>query len=519
MDVFLYYYALANALLDKTISPRDEWLGMYMLGKQIGYMHISLETTTFLGKPAYHISEMEEMWIAVDEEESHNKTTTDYYLDLNLTPIYEARVYTFAKKLASTNETKASKESFIIKYNANKAECQLTKDGKITGKSIELPSTVDFAKRWKYDLGAIKLSVGDHIQYNWIDSDNFSIEKFNCEVTGQEDITISGKSYKTIVLTQKEKMKEWLLESGEQIKYENPNNGFMRIRQSREEALNWLECSPVNFTELLTIAVKPSIPHPDQLTQLNIRIINFPFNPDKITSDSRQSAVLKDGSVEYNISASSFEPSKSVKIPVKAKEYSQYLAESAGIEVKNAAIKELARSTVGDETNAYIAASKLRAWVKENIKTGEDNLPKESAVAILAAKTGVCRHKALLYTALARAAGIPTRLVVGFTYSDDSLQGHAWAESFVGEWVPFDPTLFTDFVDATHIKLEEGIDAAVVIPVTANKLAKAEVISYKPTETPVMVSPCPPGYTVLHCPDGGIVCIPPGGTNPGCGNQ
>ena len=72
----------------------------------------------------------------------------------------------------------------------------------------------------------------------------------------------------------------------------------------------------------------------------------------------------------------------------------------------------------------------------------------------------MCRDYATLYTALARAAGVPTRLCAGIVYADGKFFYHAWAESFVGQWVAFDPTLYdpkqASFVDATHIKFAQG---------------------------------------------------------------
>jgi hypothetical protein len=102
-----------------------------------------------------------------------------------------------------------------------------------------------------------------------------------------------------------------------------------------------------------------------------------------------------------------------------------------------------------------------------------------SAVDILNKPSGVCRDYAILYTALARAAGIPTRLVAGLVYMNGSFYYHAWAESFVGEWVPFDATLSTDFVDATHIKLTEGHATSMFVMAQIIGKLKAEVIEYK----------------------------------------
>ena len=84
-----------------------------------------------------------------------------------------------------------------------------------------------------------------------------------------------------------------------------------------------------------------------------------------------------------------------------------------------------------------------------------------SASDIYEKRRGVCRDYATLYGAIARAAGVPTRLCTGIVYANGRFFYHAWAESYVGEWVTFDPTLYdpahpVSYVDATHIKFAQG---------------------------------------------------------------
>jgi hypothetical protein len=68
---------------------------------------------------------------------------------------------------------------------------------------------------------------------------------------------------------------------------------------------------------------------------------------------------------------------------------------------------------------------------------------------------GVCTEYSTLFTALARSIGIPVRYLSGYVYSDkfQNWMGHSWAEAYVGEWVPVDPTWFeVGALDAMHIE-------------------------------------------------------------------
>lgn len=54
---------------------------------------------------------------------------------------------------------------------------------------------------------------------------------------------------------------------------------------------------------------------------------------------------------------------------------------------------------------------------------------------------GVCQHYAVIFTAIARALKIPTRIIVGFHLSEDSAGGHAWNEVEIrkGVWQVVEP--------------------------------------------------------------------------------
>jgi transglutaminase-like putative cysteine protease len=100
-------------------------------------------------------------------------------------------------------------------------------------------------------------------------------------------------------------------------------------------------------------------------------------------------------------------------------------------------------------------AKLLVQWVAREIKgTVTDN---QSVLETLKTRNGNCQTHARLYTALARAAGIPTRFVSGLIYSKG--QGfvyHSWAESYLNGWVAVDPTFGEFPAGITHIKLVTG---------------------------------------------------------------
>ena len=79
-----------------------------------------------------------------------------------------------------------------------------------------------------------------------------------------------------------------------------------------------------------------------------------------------------------------------------------------------------------------------------------------SAVDVLEIKKGDCNEHTALYTALARASGLPTKICIGIVYKDGYFYYHAWPAVYLDGWRPIDPTFGQDVADATHIKLLEG---------------------------------------------------------------
>ena len=86
-------------------------------------------------------------------------------------------------------------------------------------------------------------------------------------------------------------------------------------------------------------------------------------------------------------------------------------------------------------------------------------MPKTTA-QILADPSGDCNEYAILFAALARAAGIPTKVAEGYRYQDGYWAGHMWNEVWVGEWIAVDPSHRQTAPDALVVKLLDDSSVA-----------------------------------------------------------
>ena len=123
----------------------------------------------------------------------------------------------------------------------------------------------------------------------------------------------------------------------------------------------------------------------------------------------------------------------------------------------------LAKAVIGDEKETARAAAKIAAYVHKKISPDPAITSVRTAKDILRDPRGVCRDYTLFFTAIARAAGLPTRQRLGLVYAEGRFYGHAWPEVWTGtnpegtdQWTALEPTWGKPFADATHIALAEG---------------------------------------------------------------
>jgi hypothetical protein len=133
----------------------------------------------------------------------------------------------------------------------------------------------------------------------------------------------------------------------------------------------------------------------------------------------------------------------------------RYRRASPYVQSEDPRIRAKAREIVGGLEAPWAQAVALHQWVHRTlVKRLTVGLP--SAVDVLATAAGDCHEHTVLFTALARSVGLPTRMVAGLVAYDRQLYYHAWPEVWIGAWVPLDPTLGQAPADATHLGLVEA---------------------------------------------------------------
>jgi transglutaminase-like putative cysteine protease len=162
--------------------------------------------------------------------------------------------------------------------------------------------------------------------------------------------------------------------------------------------------------------------------------------------------------------------------PVLAADRAAALVVSANADADHPAVAALARELTGGVADREEQVGRLVDWVFLNLaKNLSSNLT--TASQVLARRAGDCTEHALLFVALARAAGIPAREVSGLVYMGDDIRRfgwHAWAEVDVGgRWLQVDPSWGERVANPTHLTLGVGDDSDWVAAIGSISLALA----------------------------------------------
>lgn len=115
-----------------------------------------------------------------------------------------------------------------------------------------------------------------------------------------------------------------------------------------------------------------------------------------------------------------------------------YLQANAWLQSDGDEVRSLAAEIIGEESDDWRASQKLERWVAENMVFDMGVVMAPSS-EVLRNRRGTCTEYAVLLSTLARAAGIPSRYVMGYIYVHGIFGGHAWAEVLIDDqWIALD---------------------------------------------------------------------------------
>lgn len=247
------------------------------------------------------------------------------------------------------------------------------------------------------------------------------------------------------------------------------------IPMSKEEALE--EVKPQEAFDLLSFfSIKLSNPLPEdrKISYVKLKLTGISEEGLDLNDDFQR--VISDNPLTLEISLANIDSLNDLSIPIN--EQKEFLLPSGYIQCKHPDIIKTAKNMAGKDKSAINVTKKLTTGVYRMLKkVPTPSMP--SAIDVLKTKEGDCNEHSILFTALARALGIPAKIYVGLVNLDGNAYFyHAWCALWLGKWVPVDPTFNQFPADVYHLKLKEGeiSDWAEVMKVVGK--LKIDVIDY-----------------------------------------
>jgi hypothetical protein len=448
-----------DAVTQEGVNASDEWFGIYQQGKKIGYAHTRVMPET----ETYHLSEESELDILALGSVQRVRTVINSYATRN----FLLKYFDFTMESGAT--TLKVKGAVIGK----KLVLDIVTGGQTRTERIPLADPPYLSPNIKPAILLMGLEPGRKYRFSLFNPATMSTEEAAIAVESKERIKIGDKEqvvYKLRESFQGMETLSWITQDGETLKEESAL-GYVLLKESMNEAKKRDKGGPVVDIINLTMIPSDHIKDPAQTIYLKARLSGVTLQGFQLDG-GRQT--LKEEIIEIDAQ----DRSTAYALPCADREMREYLQPNALIQSDDKRIIDRSSSILSGEKNAREAARKLNAWVYAALaKKPVVSIP--SALEVLDRREGDCNEHTALFTALARAAGIPTRMAAGIVYMENGFYYHAWPEIWLGGWMPADPTLNQFPADATHIRFMTGnLDRQSEILRLVGKL-KVEVLEYK----------------------------------------
>lgn len=431
--------------------PYEMWMGTLIGEKKIGWMSLNIDKAEFEGTQGYKVTTVVNNHLTVLGSDLTQVVDTVVYTDSKYAPLKE----TFSMSSGGKTTTVTGR------FTKTSIECEVSAGSGSSVKSIPIPPGTELVADPLFTTSDKFPDIGKEYSLRYFNPLTLSLEDLKVKVDKRERITVGGKEYDTVALeniTPMGSMSVWQEADGGIVQVKGMM-GITMIRMTRTEALAAGEGgSAEDFAVLTSAKSNRRIDNPREVKSLTAVLTGI-NDPTMLITDSRQKTKTiegKPGTADFAIKAVRFDESKSSQLPIRASALHEYMIATPYVDSDAGIVMRQASEIVGAEKNAYLACTKIRAWIYANLKVKSDIGITRSGSDVLKSKVGVCRDYAILLASLARSVGIPSKVVSGLIYIDGAFYFHAWVECYVGKWVPFDATLSSDFVDATHVKLAEG---------------------------------------------------------------
>jgi transglutaminase superfamily protein len=339
-------------------------------------------------------------------------------------------------------------------------------------------------------LAAAGLATGQHLTVPVFDPATMRNSPMTVDVEAREVVRAAGKpvpAFRVRMEFAGITSTSWVTDVGEVVREES-GMGLIVVKETRDRALALAVPGDLQKDMLEAAAVAPSGPgkidDPKLVDVLRLRVEGLP--PDGADRQGAGQTFTGDLIEIRDQTAASAEAADP--------DAARHLGPEPFVESDAPEVLAEAKKAVAEVTGPRAQAERLVRYVNALIeKKPTVSLP--SALEVLRTRVGDCNEHTVLYVAMARALGIPSRIAVGLVYLHGAFYYHAWPEVYLegppgrGLWLPVDPTLNEFPADATHVRLARGgLDRqAAILPLIGRIRLSIVEAQARPGATPVLL--------------------------------
>ena len=424
----------ARAQAPSAAPTKDLWIGTYINGKKAGYTSVSTKAAQYGGKDATetltHSVVNLQMFGATVTQDVTQKTVSD----------------TAGRPLSEIFDIASNGSNMHVEarydYVAGEIICLVGKAPSIQTKTIKIPKGANLAGDTTFGVIGQPV-VGQKYTYYALDPLSVRLQPSTVQVLKKANAldAISGKEVSAYMVkadTGSGIMTAWVQNADSMVKAEIALGPVTMTlwNETKERAMQTDDADPgantntgdkpkryappADFAVATAMRSNKMLPDPRRLHSLHVSIDGIPnralilSDPRQTVTNLRMSGRERAFQANYDIEAKEFNAEKSAHFPVSDAALTPYLGGDAYLETANPEIKATALKLRGNETSLYIVATKIRDWVSKSMTPDASIGVPRSASDIYEKRRGVCRDYATLYAAIARAAGVPTRLLHGY---------------------------------------------------------------------------------------------------------
>jgi hypothetical protein len=293
------------------------------------------------------------------------------------------------------------------------------------------------------------LIVGARYRFSLFDPSIMAENSVEMEVLAREEVDLDGvrwDTYKVRSTFSGLEMLTWVDENGIPL-IEEGLMGFRLVRTTADKARLGITAEPnMDVTEAASIPSDKVLEDPSGLHYLRIQLEGISLEGLDLNSGRQR---LKGTILEIE-----HEPAGPTDMDTGI-DLAPFSEAGLFIQSDHPDIKAQADRLVARADGNESKVRRILNWVHETIdKRGTVSVP--NALETLRMKAGDCNEHAVLFAALCRAAGIPTKVSAGLVYTRNRFYYHAWNEVFLGHWLAVDALMGQMPADVTHIRFVEG---------------------------------------------------------------